>query len=503
MSRFLAAHLPFFRLERCGHGADAPVALIAEQKSALRVLVATPPALAQGVAVGMTLAAAKARCPTLATELLDAEGEAVDLQALAERLSLLSPLLAALPPEGLTVELGGDANPVAERAALRRARQRLEGLGHRVQIVIADDPTTAHLLARWGPADALLPPGGAAEALAPLPLAALGLPLEDLALLGGLGLRTAGELAGLPLSSVIGRLSPAGVAAHRRARGRINPLPLAAPAGAVELCLRLDLDDPIEEAEPLLFLLRGLLGDLAERLALRGAAATALTVSLHLESGATQELRLRLGAPTRDPNRMLPLLRERLHRIELGGAIGALSVEVAEPAPWSPPARDLFDRRRADEARASLLARLHDALGATALLRPHHVDRHRPERAWAGEDPAPPPRATQGPLEAALAEDPVQEQMGWPTERLPDRPPLLLDPPRTLELRRGEGGRPQVIHLDGRWQELRDVCGPERISGEWWEDAFAREYWTAHTDAGQRLWIYLEDGQCFLQGLWD
>jgi protein ImuB len=93
--------------------------------------------------------------------------------------------------------------------------------------------------------------------------------------------------------------------------------------------------------------------------------------------------------------------------------------------------------------------------------------------------------------------------MGWPTERLPDRPPLLLDPPRTLELRRGEGGRPQVIHLDGRWQELRDVCGPERISGEWWEDAFAREYWIAHTDAGQRLWIYLEDGQCFLQGLWD
>jgi hypothetical protein len=98
-----------------------------------------------------------------------------------------------------------------------------------------------------------------------------------------------------------------------------------------------------------------------------------------------------------------------------------------------PRARARFDRRRADEARASLLARLHDALGATALLRPHHVDRHRPERAWAGEDPAPPPRATQGPLEAALAEDPTRRPTA---HELADRVQAFLDGDRDLVRRR-------------------------------------------------------------------
>ncbi|CAN5904826.1 hypothetical protein BH23GEM7_BH23GEM7_10560 [soil metagenome] len=49
------------------------------------------------------------------------------------------------------------------------------------------------------------------------------------------------------------------------------------------------------------------------------------------------------------------------------------------------------------------------------------------------------------------------------------------------------------------------VDGPERISGEWWGGAYAREYWLAE-DEGGRLWLLFRDGRTgewWGEGWWD
>ena len=57
--RFLVVHLPCFRLERCGWHAEQPVVLVAEERSALRVQVASKLAFALGIRRGMPIAEAR------------------------------------------------------------------------------------------------------------------------------------------------------------------------------------------------------------------------------------------------------------------------------------------------------------------------------------------------------------------------------------------------------------------------------------------------------------
>jgi hypothetical protein len=51
---------------------------------------------------------------------------------------------------------------------------------------------------------------------------------------------------------------------------------------------------------------------------------------------------------------------------------------------------------------------------------------------------------------------------------------------------------------------IERASAAERLSGEWWdpETAFDREYRVVHA-GGQDLWIYAEDGHCWLHGWFD
>jgi hypothetical protein len=53
----------------------------------------------------------------------------------------------------------------------------------------------------------------------------------------------------------------------------------------------------------------------------------------------------------------------------------------------------------------------------------------------------------------------------------------------------------------------RDWEGPERLSGEWWEEGFARDYYRVSTEEGRDLWVYSREGEdngaLWLQGYFD
>lgn len=520
MFRYLVVHLPCFRLERCGWSGEDLVALVAEEKSALRVQATTPAAHERGVRVGMTAAEARARVPELETEILDPEGEAEDLEAITEQLLRVSPNLGTLPPDAMVAEISRLASP-EQLSPVEALRDRMAFLGHLARIVVADDPRTALAVARWGTRDLVVPPGGSAEALAPLPLEALELPPREAALLEGLGIETVGAFAALHPAAVAGRLGPVAVAGHQVARGGWQASPLALWEAEGLATLHQDLPDAVHELEPLLFVLNAAIREAAVHLAVAGQAATRLMVRLTLDDledtgQRWQDLALRLGRPTRDPARILALLRLRLERFQLAGPVTAVSLEITETAVFTGRQRDLLGQEHADELLAEVAARLQDSLGAHAVLVPQLADRHRPEAAWQPQ----PFQAAGGsgsgqvglfrrsrPLSAvapALAADPVQEWRGFPEARLPPRPPLLLTEARAVEVDLPPDGVPRALSTDGRWLPVHEAEGPEQLVGEWWSHGgFRRSYWRLRLRDGRRAWVYEEDGAWLLQGWWD
>ena len=537
--RYLVAHLPIFCLERCGWTPDQKVLLADEDRNALRVQAATPAAASAGIRAGMTVTQARAICPSVQVERRIAHEESEDLSELATQLLRVSPTVAPLAPNALVAEISrtapvlarsaGGAPPQragAERAMVERVRRLLSRLGHTARVVIADDPSTALACAAWGHTDRVIPPGAGSTALAPLPLAALGLPEDAHDLLLGLGIHTVGHCAELPPASVVGRFPPIVLMAHQLARGTVEPPALPSEADDTSVALRQNLPSPVVVLDALLFVINSMLRDLTAKLAVTSRAAVHLELSFGLEGGSWQHISIRLGAPTRHTARILGLIRTRMERVELAGPAETVILEVIDPIPFDGRQRDLIHQQRATEQLADVTARLQDTLGTANVGIPRLVDHHRPESSWRVETvaltkldapsvslrpSATPARAAVTRTEhrapqlcTALKQDPAAEWQGF-SPPLPVRQPVLLLPqPVAIDVQTAAGGRPAALHHDGRWLSITTVDGPERRSGDWWEQRpFSREYWRASLRDGRKAWIYREDTRWALHGWWD
>lgn len=530
MPRYLLLHLPAFRLERCGWTADQRVLLADNEKNALRVQARTPAAQAAGVRPGMTVAEARAICPDVQIELRRAEEEQADLNELCGQMLLISPNIAPLEPESLVAEISRSAalfaqpDEDAEAVVLERMVRRLRDLGHVARGVISDDPATALACAAWGEQDRIIAPGEGAAALAPLPLAALHLPWSEHDLLIGLGIETIHAFARLDPAALAGRVGPVSLAAHALARGR-GTTPTLPPVTPSELLmLEQDLPDPVDNIEAMLFVVNALLMDGAVLLATAGRAATRITLLLRLDGGPEQHISLRLGAPTRSPERILRLLRLQLQNFTLPGPVISICTEFTNTVCFDGRQSSLLGRHRVDDALSDVIARLQDGLGCGAVSWPRLVDSHMPEAGWVAQalDPADVPEPVRHapgscPLSSleprhpdvmhGIAEDPASEWEGWPAPEVPRRPALMLLASRPLDVRAGGWGLPQALHLDGRWVSVVGMRGPERRQGQWWLDGdggdFDREYWTTVLKDGRKAWLYRESGHWLLQGWWD
>lgn len=85
----------------------------------------------------------------------------------------------------------------------------------------------------------------------------------------------------------------------------------------------------------------------------------------------------------------------------------------------------------------------------------------------------------------------------------------LLPRPHPVGVR-AEGGRPVAVWDEAGRREVIAAEGPERLSGEWWEAPYAREYYRLCTSAGELLWVFRdrtpggEEGKdWWLHGWWD
>lgn len=548
-ARVLALHLPGLPLQRLrrareGNAGERPVAVLEEG----RVVCCDAAARAAGVRTGDGAAEALAACGRLEVVSRDPAGDLAALRALAEVLLGLAPVVEVSPPDALLLDASAarllapaGARPpggglAGEGVLAARALQAVEDMGYAARAATASGRGPALALARHAglPAGALeVPPDGTARALAALPLEALGLAPEVAARLLALGIADAGALARLPEGTLAHRFGPEGVAAARLARGE-DGAPLAGFVPATLPQEALELEAPVESAEPLLFALKRLTDRVAARLSGRGLGATRLKLVLQLDPRGEERVLVPLAQPTAVAARWLAPLQEHLFALRLPGAVTALRLIAVEVAPVTVEQLAFGDRPEALAALEVVLARLGARLGDGALFAAEPVERYRPEGAYR---PVPfhPDAARAGGRRGASgsgaraarrAADPAgggrpartgEEQGGAGAGGVEGagpipasggaggpRPTRLLAAPEQV-VAQGEGGRLTALRVGGRDRRVLAFEGPERLRGEWWSAAFDRDYYRVRLDGLGDCWVFRDgaDGHLYLHGFFD
>ena len=406
------------------------------------------------------------------------------------------------------------------------------GLG--VRVAIAGSKGVARL-ATQAQEVALIPTaaGPARAALASIPVETLA--GDDAALAAAFrrwGLRTAGDVAALPVDAVGLRLGPAGTRAARLARNVDDePFVPRLPDDALEEAI--ELDYPVAELEPLAFVLRGLIDRALGRLRERSLACAGLTLRLALDPRGADVRTVPIAAPTGEAATLLQLARLDLARrppaapivgvrlLALPARVRATQLDILRPAGPAP------DRL------AAVIARL------AALVGPDNVGAPAAEDTWREEavavttyEPARPDGAGphRGPLTLTLSStlplrgprangrgDPsaANETSSVPTGE--DEPRLAIRrrrPPEEIEMLLDREG-PAAFRGRETTARVLIAAGPYRLSGEWWregpandaatERGYAREYWDVHASDGAVYRVHQDrrDGRWYLDGYYD
>jgi len=479
---WLALYLPHLSLEVASRGArsQAPLAIAVPDGQRQRVHARNRAAAAAGVRPGLAVNAALALCPALRILPRDEAAEAEALGRLAAWAGQFTSWISLQPPAGLLLEIGASLRLFGGLEALSgRIGDGLQALGYRARPGTAPTPLGAWWLARAGRREPVTDLPALSRALHALPLGVLELSDKARGELRGLGLRRLGDCVRLPRAGLAKRFGPGFVDDLDRAFGlRPDPRPRFAPPERFES--RLALPAEVDDSAALIFAARRLLLELCGFLLARGAGVSSVELRLGHHKAPPTSLHLGLVAPTRDPDRLLGLLRERLERAPLTAPVEQLTLHADRPQALAARPATLFDKDDNENTDwPHLVERLRARLGEEAVTGLCPRDDHRPEHAWR---PCPP-----GSTKTRRNPAPLPDGL---------RPLWLLEQPAALRL---VNGRPW---LDG---ELRLRRGPERIESGWWDDFEARrDYFIAENDRHERYWIYRDlkqDGTWFVQGI--
>lgn len=474
---FCAIFVPEFLLQgvvRSDPGLrNRPIALLDGSAPNFHVIAANRQASGLGVIPGMTKAAASEfHGVEIFPRRKDLEMSAH--AALLDAAWSFSPRVEDTALDTVLLDLAGLTTLFGsyENIALQM-KSRCLALGLDVHVAISANPEAARLLAcaRAGPT--IVPEGQEAAILESLPVHLLAPGEELLEVFHQWGVRTCGALTALPVLSLSECMGQEGVRLHSIAGGKGNrALILAEPANLFEETL--ELDDAVEELEPLSFLLGRLLDQLCARLSARALATRVIALQLELQPAfekafdtreflrkrqisETFECSLTLPRPVQDAKLLLKLLRLRLQANPPKAPIQKLRMR-AEPDRPVALQSGLFLPAVPDPDKLELtLARIANVVGENNVGFPELLDSHRPDAIRM--------QKFSGSLSAPSNHKPTEDpQMGFRVIR----PPL----PAKVTL---QGGRPVQVSFRGQTWQVVQASGPWRASGEWWEENPWRE----------------------------
>ncbi|HEY2802252.1 MAG TPA: hypothetical protein VGI85_16820 [Chthoniobacterales bacterium] len=284
------------------------------------------------------------------------------------------------------------------------------------------------------------------------------------------GIHTLGDLAALERDHLGARLEPLAIRLWDQATGNSTRLlRLVRPPESFEE--KFEFEYEIETAEPLLFVLRRFLEQLAIRLGVHYLVARDLTLRLTFVDKTWYEYHFQIPDPTRSVEILFRLLQTHLENFRAEHPIVAVAL-VLQPARPGRQQFDLFATPLRDPNRLhETLTRLTGLLGAERVGMPVREDSHRPD-AFHLE-----------PFSWNLSETPNEStsQLGPAMRRFRRQPPSSLDTDAVI------------------------ACeGPYLASGDWWDaKKWACVEWDMQLADGDVCRVQEEHGKSVLEGIYD
>lgn len=473
---WLALYFPQLPLEVFARGRQQAGALAVVETDAGRERVSrcNSAARAYGISPGMALPAALALHAGLSVQPRDRTRERRALQALALWAYQFSAQIS-FEPSSLLLEVGASRRLFGGMAALLAIMQReIVQLGYTVQHALAPTATAAGLLARRCPGCRIENPDDLRAAVALLPVAALTRDPDARALIRHIGLESIDDALSLPRPELARRCGPQLGALFDRLLGMApDPRPEWQPPRYFDQ--NIELLGEISHTTALVFPARRLMVALCGFLRGLGGGAQRLQWRLIHRDHPPTRFDQGLLDSSRDPDHMLEMFRERIERLQLPEPVIAMGLRVDDWQAFEERSLAIFESKQSNDQ--SLLERLGNRLGEHRVRGLRCLADHRPERAWRFCRP-----------------DEPDDSLPFVTQRS-IQPPWLLPQPRPL---RAPHGLPQY----GGGLNLEHP--PERIETGWW-DGFdiSRDYFIAHSPAGERLWVFHDrrGGGWYLHGL--
>jgi protein ImuB len=461
---WMAVCLPNLSFDALHGPVHEPAVVIEPLEGQVCVVAVNGRARELGIAPGSKLNAALALAASLKVFERSPRIERALLESLAAWTQTLTPTVSIEPPDTLLLEVSGSIKLFHGLAAIKqRLEEKIADWSRR--LCVAPTPLAALWLARNASED-VLSLGALSAQLGSLPLRVTNWPLEAQALLTDLGVRTIGDCLRLPRDGFARRAGRIYLDDLDRALGRRFDLraeftPPEHWNDAREL--NHESSDAAVFMAAVEHMLDRLIGDLRRR---QAQVSSMKIVFEHLQHPPTCES-FDWAEATHERSRLSSVLRDRLERIVLPAPAIGLRLSTGTLHSLSTAHVDLFDKTPVETLTHVLLERLRGRLGLAAVYGMALIAEHRPEFAWSKSP-------------VGLPGSACTAAMPSPWSRT--RPLWLLPSPLPLSSREAR-----------RYYEGTLECreGPERIESGWWDERdVGRDYYTAVSSIGQRLWIY-------------
>jgi protein ImuB len=335
---------------------------------------------------------------------------------------------------------------------------------------------------------------------------------EIFAILHKWGIHTLGQLAALDKEQLGVRLGPEAIRMWERANGRSSRLlKLIRPPESFEESFEFERE--IETAEPLLFMLRRFLEQLAVRLAAIYLVAKELTLRITFANSrrdepavASKEIYERvfkIPQPTNDVDLLFRMLQTHLENFRSEHPIVAVALS-AEPIKPAGEQFGLFETTlRNPHQLSETLARLTALLGGDRIGTPVLEETHRPDAfriqpfSWHvnfAADNGGRSSATPGSQREACRSSPLHDLCSVLRRFRPAiSVSVLEDEDRLAHVRSAE--------MSGKSIAQR---GPYLLSGNWWDEkSWGRAEWDLQLKNGELVRAHERDGVWKIDGVYD
>ncbi len=425
---------------------DLPNALLDQE--GMHVIELNHLAEAASVQTGMSTSQALARCPELIFYKRNESNERYLQNTLLQLAYRYSPFLENSAAGICTLDLKGKRIR-SHQPWLRELLAQLRSVGLKAQAGIGLNPEIALQAAKI--ADPILEVLEGSNLLQSLGLETLAPSPFLLDILKNWGIRTLGGLTRLPREEIGERLGLEALSLWDRAAGRSSKmLQLVQPPETFEDSI--DFEQPLENLEPLLFILRRFLERLTLRIEANYLLIAELRLILTLEDGDKLARTLQIPAPTREIETLFGIASQYLETLQTTAPITGFQLEVIPSRPAGHQF-DLFQGGLKDPNRFfQTLARLAALVGNEKVGIPQRIDTHRPdslqmlmpELGWSRKGVSKNGRPKTGPG--------LRRYRPGITARIE-----LLD------------GKPVLLESSLVSGKILEARGPWKLSGNWWD----------------------------------